>query len=100
MAGEVLMSISKDERERAIFRNRRIALANYESDMVTAERIGRAAGLVEGEAKGRATGLVEGEAKGHANVARNLMKMNMPIEQIAIVTGLTTAEIKALRDTD
>jgi len=88
VAGEVLMSISKDERERAIFRNRRIALANYESDMVTAERIGRAAGLVEGE------------AKGHANVARNLLKMNMPIEQIAIVTGLTTAEIKALRDTD
>jgi predicted transposase/invertase (TIGR01784 family) len=40
VAGEVLMGISKDERERAIFRSRRIALAEYESNMLTAERIG------------------------------------------------------------
>ena len=33
MAGELLMSISKDERERAIFRNRRIAIADWESNM-------------------------------------------------------------------
>jgi len=38
VAGEVLMSISKDERERAIFRSRRIALADQESNRVTAER--------------------------------------------------------------
>jgi predicted transposase/invertase (TIGR01784 family) len=36
VAGELLMSISKDERERAIFRNRRIALADRESNMATA----------------------------------------------------------------
>ena len=40
MAGELLMSISKDERERAIFRNRRIALADQESNMITARREG------------------------------------------------------------
>ena len=33
VAGELLMSISKDERERAIFRNRRIAIADRESNM-------------------------------------------------------------------
>ena len=33
VAGELLMSISKDERERAIFRSRRIAQADYESNM-------------------------------------------------------------------
>ena len=38
VAGEVLMSISKDERERAIFRSRRIALADKESNRVTAEK--------------------------------------------------------------
>jgi len=38
VAGEMLMSISKDERERAIFRNRRIALADQESNMITAVR--------------------------------------------------------------
>jgi predicted transposase/invertase (TIGR01784 family) len=41
VAGEVLMNISKDEKERAIFRNRRIALADRESDMITAKREGR-----------------------------------------------------------
>ena len=88
MAGEVLMSISQDERERAIFRNRRIALADLESNMVTAKRIGKAEGLAEG----RATGL--------ADVARNLLKMNMPLEQIITATGLTRAEVEALRDSD
>ena len=38
VAGELLMSISKDERERAIFRNRRIAQADQESNMITAVR--------------------------------------------------------------
>ena len=78
------MSISQDERERAIFRNRRIALADLESNMVTAKRIGRAEGRVEG----------------HADVARNLLKMNMPLEQIVTATGLTRAEVEALRDVD
>ena len=41
VAGELLMSISKDERERAIFRNRRIALADQESNMITALRVAR-----------------------------------------------------------
>ena len=41
MAGELLMSISKDERERAIFRNRRIALADQESNMIAALRVSR-----------------------------------------------------------
>jgi predicted transposase/invertase (TIGR01784 family) len=77
VAGEVLMSISKDERERAIFRNRRIALADRESDRVTSERVGRMAE--------------------RSTIARNLLKMNMPIEQIIIATGLTAAEVEALR---
>jgi hypothetical protein len=38
VAGELLMSISKDERERAIFRNRRIALADQESNRITIVR--------------------------------------------------------------
>ena len=41
MAGEVLMTISKDERERAIFRSRRIALADRESDIATVIQIER-----------------------------------------------------------
>jgi predicted transposase/invertase (TIGR01784 family) len=88
VAGEVLMSISKDERERAIFRNRRIALADLESDRVTMEEIGRAKGHAEGRAKGR------------ADVARNAIQMDMPIDAIIKLTGLTREEVKAIRDAD
>jgi predicted transposase/invertase (TIGR01784 family) len=73
VAGEVLMSISKDERERAIFRNRRIALADRESDKVTVERI---------------------KAK---SIAKNLLDMDMSIEKITTATGLTREEVENLR---
>ena len=76
VAGEVLMSISKDERERAIFRNRRIALADRESDRVTSERIGI------------------------KSVAKNMIANGEPMDKIMLYTGLTAAEIEALRDTE
>ena len=38
VAGEVLMEISNDEREKAIFRSRRIYQADQESNRITAER--------------------------------------------------------------
>ena len=41
MAGELLMGISKDQRERAIFRSRRKFQSDRESDLITAKRIGR-----------------------------------------------------------
>jgi predicted transposase/invertase (TIGR01784 family) len=80
VAGEVLMSISKDERERAIFRNRRIAIADRESDRVTAER--------------------RGEKAKALSIARNALQMNMPIDDIVKLTGLTRAEVEALRNAD
>jgi predicted transposase/invertase (TIGR01784 family) len=80
VAGEVLMSVSKDERERAIFRNRRIALADRESDMATAERVGRSEGVLA--------------------VAKSLLGVGDPVDKIIAVTGLTRAEIERLRDAD
>ena len=40
MAGELLMSVSKDEKERAIFRIRRMYQSDLESSMATAEERG------------------------------------------------------------
>lgn len=52
MAGNRLMSISQDERERAVFRSRRMFQTDMQSDLATAEdrgeRRGRAAGRAEG----------------------------------------------------
>ena len=46
MAGELLMSISQDERERAVFRSRRMYQTDLQSDLATAED--------RGERRGRA----------------------------------------------
>jgi len=82
VAGELLMTVSKDERERAIFRSRRIALADRESDRVTSERIGRK----------------EGRKEGAMSIAKNMIAAGEPIEKIMLYTGLNQAEIKNIHD--
>jgi len=82
VAAEVLMSVSKDEREKAILRNRKIARMDYESDMRTSERIGRR----------------EGRKEGILTVAKNALQMNMDIDAINRLTGLTYREIEDLRN--
>ena len=48
MAGNLLMSISQDERERAIFRSRRKFQTDLQSDLATAEDRGERRGRAEG----------------------------------------------------
>ena len=86
MAGELLMGISQDERERAIFRSRRMYQSDQESNLRTAMYNARNEGRVEGRAEERFT------------IARNLLIGGDPIEKIAAVTGLTRAEIETIRD--
>ena len=40
---------------------------------------------------------LEGAAEEKLEVARNLLKINLPLEQISKATGLTVAEIERLR---
>ena len=84
MAGDLLMSVSQDERERAVLRSRRMFQTDLQSDMATAEDRGRAEGRVEGEF-----------AKAVA-VARKMMKRNRPIDEIIEDTGLTREEVEKL----
>ena len=97
VAGEVLMGISKDEREKAIFRNRRIALADQESNRVTREQ-----NMVMAEKMGREEGMAEGRAEGRAEerntIAKNLLSVGYPIEKIIMVTGLTFDEVNNLKN--
>ena len=44
MAGNLLMSVSQDERERAIFRSRRMYQSDQESNIATAEYRGEQIG--------------------------------------------------------
>ena len=57
---------------------------------------GLAKGLAEGHAEGLAEGVAEGEAKAKASVARTMLQENMPIGQIARLTGLSETQIRAL----
>ncbi len=84
MAGNLLMNISQDERERAIFRSRRKFQTDLQSDLATAEDRGRREGRVEGE---RTKALA---------IARNLLSLGMPHEQIAAATGMTIEDVEGI----
>ena len=86
MAGDLLMSISKDERERAVFRSRRM----YQTDL--------ASNLATAEDRGRAEGRVEGARNSRVEIARRMLRRNRPVEEIAEDTGLTAEEVKALKN--
>lgn len=76
MAGELLMSISQDERERAVFRSRRMYQTDRESDLATAEDRGKRSGIIE--------------------IARNMLSEGLPLDIITKCTGLTHCEIEKL----
>jgi predicted transposase YdaD len=62
--------------------------------------MGKAEGLAEGEAKGKAEGEAKGKAEGERAkaiaIAENALKMNMPVADIARLTGMPVSDIEAL----
>ena len=77
MAGELLMSISQDEREQAVFRSRRMYQTDMDSNMATAED--------------------RGEKRGRLTIARNMIKDGESVEKIIRYTSLTHEEVENLR---
>ena len=88
MAGELLMCISQDERERAMFRSRRMYQTDLQSNLATAEDRGRRIGLQEGRQEGR--------SERNFEIARMMMSAGEPMEKIMSYTGLTKQEITQL----
>ena len=88
MAGNLLMGISQDEHERAVFRSRRM----YQTDLDSNLRTARDNGIKIGEERGEK----RGEKNGKIAVARNLLSASVPISQIALYTELTESEIRGL----
>ena len=79
-AGEILMTISKKDREWAIQESRYKGKVDYQS------------GMLESRDKGRA----EGRAEGLETAARGMKTKNIPVETIIEITGLTAEQIAAL----
>ena len=82
MAGNCLMSLSQDERERAVFRSRRMYQTDLQSDLATAEDRGKAAGRLERSIE----------------VARNALQMGIAVDDIVKLTGLAQDEIERLKN--
>ena len=97
---EAMFLQSREERQRYIvsYKAMRDAMTNDETIRRVARAEGKAEGRAEGEAKGRAEGEAKGRAEGKAEVARRMLAMNMTPDQICQATGLSLAEVGALRE--
>ena len=82
MAGQVLLHISKDERERARLTSEYKYAVDLQSKEVDAKR----------------EGVLEGAKNKVMEIVRNAFLMNMPTEDIVKLTGLTVDEVDYLRD--
>ena len=85
-ANDVMDIFYLNEKERAAYQ----AAWRYESDRVSM--------LKETEEKALAKGIEKGRKEGIINTAKNLITMNISIENIAKATGLTQGEIAKLKN--
>jgi predicted transposase/invertase (TIGR01784 family) len=109
MASELLASISKDERERAHYRSRKMFRMDLEHGLAASRKEGLQEGLSKGLQEGLNKGLKEGLNKGlkegrnegrnekSREIALNLLNMGVPAPTVADATGLSPAELEALK---
>jgi predicted transposase/invertase (TIGR01784 family) len=86
------MSVSKDEREQAVYRSRRMYETDMQSNLATAEDRGEQRGIQIGEQIGEQ----RGEQRKAFAIAGNMLKRNRPIDEIIEDTGLTREEVENL----
>ena len=76
------------------------ALRHYRDTIVVMQGAvdkGRAEGRAEGLAEGLAKGQAEGERAKAIEIAKQLLAMHLPVESITKATGLSSADITALK---
>ena len=59
---------------------------------------GKEEGRAEGKEEGRAEGRAEGMSQRSLEIARNLLSLGLPVDQITQATGLTEKEIELLKE--
>ena len=97
MAGTVLTAISKDEKERAHLRSRRMYESDIISNRLTYMELGRREGIEIGKEQGIEIGIEKGIEKGTIDMVKKLKNSSiMSFEQISHISGLTLEEIEAL----
>ena len=93
-------SITASEEFREIERMREKARHDEAQALYNAEQKGIQKGMQEGIQEGRQKGMQEGIQKGiserNIEIAKNLVKLGMPLRQISAATGLTQEEVENL----
>ena len=90
---EMVMRVGRDERLNAILQSRMMYEMDLQSNYATAEK----RGIDKGKKEGIKEGIKEGKIEERFAIARNLLSMNIPIEQIVIATGLSREEVEQSR---
>ncbi|GHV92853.1 hypothetical protein AGMMS50268_33560 [Spirochaetia bacterium] len=96
MASEVLLTVSRDEAERAVLDHEYKNALDMQSLLVGAKREGIAEGWEEGLAEGIAEGREEGYGQAREETARKMKEMGLSSEQIMYATGLSLTDIEQL----
>jgi predicted transposase/invertase (TIGR01784 family) len=91
-----LQEMSGDEANRMVYEARLKAQRDEYSRIQGARREGEREGEKRGEKRGEKKGRLEGEQKGRWEVALNLKRMGIPVEQIVRGTGLSSEDIAKL----
>jgi predicted transposase/invertase (TIGR01784 family) len=81
----------KNDEERRLYELREKGRLEFQNAMFTAERRGE----LRGELRGKQEGILEGMQK----AARSMLARDMPLALISEISGLSTEEIKALKET-
>lgn len=99
-AREKLKYYSMSAKERMAYDEHLNAMMIQNDVLDSAKLEGKLEGLAEGKAEGIAEGIAVGKAEGIAKrnieIAQSLKRINMPVEQIANVTGLSVEEIERI----
>ena len=95
-----VLKMTPTERDNYIYHQKK--LYSDRDQLVTAEARGKAEGEVigraEGEVIGEAKGKIEGKIERNIEIAKNLLKANIPINIISESTGLSKEQIEDLED--
>lgn len=92
-----LKSLSADGAMRHAAHQREMYIQNEMAINEEKYEQGKAEGRAEGMKKGRAEGLKEGKLREKIEIAKNLLKIGLSMEQISQATGLSSEEIERLK---
>jgi predicted transposase/invertase (TIGR01784 family) len=96
----VLMELSADQQTRLLFEAREKAWRDQVDRIEGALEQGLARGLEQGLEQGLAQGLEQGSKNRAIAIAKNMLRRNIPIDEIAEDTGLSIAAIETLTSSD